>query len=110
MVDIVQQKSEKALEYLLNPSPDRIYEFTSIPQGSSWLLAHKLANFHMFDPSIHIYNEDGRLVRRVTTAELAYNYYFKLQRSVGGQLMKITAEIGSIELGAEDGVQDRWDQ
>ncbi|MBV6343074.1 hypothetical protein [Candidatus Magnetobacterium casense] len=110
MADVIQQRSDKALEYVLNPPVDRMYEFTVIPKGSSWLLAHQLAKFHMFDPGIHKYDENGRLLRRVTIAELAYNFYFKLQRSVDGNLLKGALDLSSLELGADDGVQDRWDQ
>lgn len=111
---ITQQKSDRAIEYALNPTKDRLPGFTIIPKGSAMPLAIQLAKYRMFDPTRHQYMtlEDGtkKLVRRITVAESALNYYFELQRSVEGKVLFASLDLASLELGGEDNYQDPYIQ
>ncbi|MEO0250138.1 MAG: hypothetical protein ABIN58_11565 [candidate division WOR-3 bacterium] len=106
---LLDKGREKIVDYALHPDLDRLPEFTVIPAGSAMLLALQMARHHLFDPDRHEV-KDGVLVRYVSLSELAIYYYFRLQRSVNGTVLKLAMDAGTIELGGGDEIGELWQQ
>ena len=104
----MDQIGRHMLDLLYNPSFDKLPGLTIIPRVMVPKIARQLSMQKVLDPSIHIRNDKGEIIKYTTVDELYHLYSMLLYRSVEGQAFGFGAQIAENALFEDDGGRRGW--
>lgn len=99
----MDQIGRHVLDLLYNTPFDKLPGLTIIPRVMVPKIARQLAMQKILDPSIHIRNDKGEIIKYTTVDELYHLFAMLLYRSVEGQAFGFGAQIAENALFEDDG-------